>query len=176
MARAGTPHLTGSVAGTAANACSSQGAALSDAGGTNFKAWLDVAVEALGAWEPAETVLIGHSSGAPFVLRLAERAAIPFKAVFPICPFARDLGLPDYDPLNSSFVQPAFNWVAVRRGAQSITCFAGDDDPYVPLALLQEVATACGAELVVIPGGSHLNAETGMRDFPQLPKRLRSSS
>ncbi len=130
---------------------------------------------AIEDWNPAETILIGHSSGALLVLHLAERANIPFRAIFSICPFARELGLAAYDPLNYSFIQPAFDWMAVKKGAQSITCFAGDNDPYVPLAYSQEVATACGAELVIIHGGGHLNAEAGMLEFPPLLNRLRDN-
>jgi predicted alpha/beta hydrolase family esterase len=142
--------------------------------GQTLSAWLDIADNALAGWPPENTVLVGHSSGALLVLRLAERAVTPYKAVFAICPFARALDLPEFDPLNASFVHPGFDWEAVSRGAQSITCFAGDNDPYVPLAYSQEVAKACGAELVVIPGGGHLNAEAGRHAFPELLQRLKS--
>ena len=141
--------------------------------GQTLSAWLAVADNALKDWDPAETVLVGHSSGALLVLHLAERTATPYKAVFPICPFAQDLNLP-FDILNASFIRPAFDWAAVKQGARAITCFAGDNDPYVPLAYAEAVAKNCSARLNVVAKGGHLNADSGMTEFPQLYKQLKA--
>lgn len=140
----------------------------------SLASWRAVAKKALANCEPANTIFVGHSTGAVFVLRLAEETKQPFKAVFSICPFARALGLPDFDPLNASFVSPSFDWPRVRQGARKIVCFAGDNDPYVPLAASREVADRSGAEFIVVKNGGHLNAESGFHEFPQLLKKIRS--
>ena len=53
-----------------------------------------------------------------------------------------------------------------------ITCFAGDNDPYVPLSYTQEIADALSTELKVIPNGGHLNTAAGMQQFPLLLELL----
>jgi predicted alpha/beta hydrolase family esterase len=82
------------------------------------------------------------------------------------------LGLPKFDPLNASFVHPAFDWARVKRGAQKIICFAGDNDPYVPLACSRDVADKAEVELVVVEKAGHLNAESGYRQFPLLLENI----
>jgi uncharacterized protein len=140
--------------------------------GQSLKTWLEVAAKTLAGIGLGNTILIGHSSGAILVLRMAERTKHPYRAVFSICPFERDLGLPDYDPLNTSFVHPEFNWQAVKHGAKKITCFAGDDDPYVPFAATKAVADQSGAELITVKKGGHLNAESGYSKFPLLLEKI----
>ena len=140
--------------------------------GQSLKTWLEVADKTLAAIDPGNTILIGHSSGAILVLRMAERTKQPYRAVFSVCPFERDLGLPDYDPLNTSFINPAFNWQAVRHGAKKIVCLAGDNDPYVPFAATKSVADRADAELITVKKGGHLNAESGYSEFPLLLEKI----
>jgi predicted alpha/beta hydrolase family esterase len=141
--------------------------------GQSFNAWLKIAQAALKNCAPANTMLVGHSTGGSFVLRLAELAPKPYKTIFSICPFVRALGLKDYDSLNSTFVHHAFDWARIKKNAGKIICFAGDNDPYVPLAYSRQVAEYAGAELIVIEKGGHLNAESGYREFPQLLEKIR---
>ena len=118
---------------------------------------------------PAPTILVGHSLGAAFALRLAERAAAPFNGLFLAAGFIGALGLPDYDPLNRSFFAAPFDWAGIRaRKGRAGRCWAGDDDPYVPLSRSQEMADRLDMPLETVPGGGHLNSETGFNTFPQL--------
>ncbi len=115
------------------------------------------------------TVLVGHSLGAAFALRLVERATRPVTGLFLAAGFVGALGLPDYDPINASFFAAPFDWASIRaRKGRACRCWAGDDDPYVPLARSREMADHLGVELETVPGGGHLNTETGFNAFPQL--------
>ena len=137
--------------------------------GQSLEAWLsayDLAVESLPS---ARTILVGHSLGAAFALRLVERASEPFEGLFLASGFVGALGLPDYDPINRSFFAEPFDWDGVRaRKGRACRCWAGDDDPYVPLPRSQEVADRLGIPLEIVPGGGHLNSETGFDAFPRL--------
>jgi uncharacterized protein len=141
----------------------------------SFASWLAVAEQSLKNFDPSQTVLIGHSSGAIFVFRLAELTKKPYKAIFSVCPFMKDLGLDTYDRLNFSFVHHAFDWAKIKRNVSHIHCFAGDNDPYVPLSCAQEVAHLSGASLEIVREGGHLNAETGYLDFPLLLTKIRQT-
>ncbi|MDD5587407.1 MAG: alpha/beta hydrolase, partial [Alphaproteobacteria bacterium] len=72
--------------------------------------WHRIAEMALLGRPAANTVLIGHSIAAAFVLRMAEITPEPYKAVFVLCPFVRDLGLPDFDAINATFLHHDFKW------------------------------------------------------------------
>ncbi len=121
----------------------------------------------------SRTVLVGHSLGVAFALRLAAGvgATEPYRGALLAAGFWGVLGLPDYDPINASFFAP-LDWAAARTGCGVSTCYAGDDDPYVPLHFSQDLARRLGASLAVIPGGRHLNAENGMTAFPLLAADL----
>jgi len=136
--------------------------------GQSLEVWKSVAEDTLEDLDPAKTVLIGHSLGAIFALRLAEQSPFPYKAVFAVCPFDRPLGIEPYDSLNSSFVSSPLDWSKTILGANKIYCFAGDNDPYVPLSIAQDVAQKAKASLQTINGGGHLNEEFGYKEFPLL--------
>ena len=134
-------------------------------------AWLDAyhrQVEDAGS--RSRTILVGHSLGVAFALRLAAcaGAADPYRGAFLAAGFWGALGLPDYDPINAPFFAE-LDWAAVRAGCGAdVACYAGDDDPYVPLPFSREIAERLGAPLQIIDGGKHLNAENGMTTFPEM--------
>lgn len=137
--------------------------------GQSLEAWLgayDLAVEPLPS---LPTILVGHSLGVAFALRLVERAVEPLAGLFPAAGFVGALGLPDYDTINQSFFVDAFDWAGIReRKGRACRCWAGADDPYVQLSQSQAVADHLDAPLEIVPGGGHLNDETGFDTFPQL--------
>ncbi|MDV4154764.1 RBBP9/YdeN family alpha/beta hydrolase [Rhizobium brockwellii] len=137
--------------------------------GQSLSAWFEAHDLAVQSLHTAPTILVGHSLGAAFALRLIERAAAPVAGVFLAAAFIGALGLPDYDPINQSFFAAPFDWPSIReRKGPVFRCWAGDNDPYVPLSRSREVATCLDAPLEIVPNGGHLNSETGFDTFPQI--------
>lgn len=137
--------------------------------GQSLQSWLAAYDDAVKSRPANPVILVGHSLGAALALRLAERAGTHLAGLFLAAPFLGALGLPEYDPINRSFFAAPFDWPAIRaRAAGRCGCWAGADDPYVPLPRSQEVADALGVVLSVVPGGGHLNEESGFRTFPAL--------
>lgn len=136
--------------------------------GQSLDTWMAAYTDAVPR-AAARTILVGHSLGAAMALRVVEKATEPFAGLFLAAPFVGALGLPDYDPINASFFSQPFEWEAINqlRGA-ACRCWAGDDDPYVPVARSRDVADRLGAPLEVFQGGGHLNGETGFTCFPSL--------
>lgn len=142
----------------------------------NFDSWHQVASQYLNDSEAERTILIGHSTGAVFVLRMAELTLIPFQAVFSVCPFNANLGFEKYDALNASFtVQHHFDWKKIKRGSKKFLLYAGDNDPYVPLSRSQEMADSLNTPLHIVQNGGHLNSECGFTKFDQLLDDIRQS-
>ncbi len=140
--------------------------------GQTFASWREAFRREIDRPED-DIILIGHSVGAPFVLRMAEESNAPYRAVFVVCPFARTLGVEEFDSLNASFIDHTFDWSRIKKGARSIGCFAGTDDPYVPLDYSADVACKTDADFVTIVNGGHLNAEFGFTEFPQLLAKIK---
>jgi predicted alpha/beta hydrolase family esterase len=137
--------------------------------GQSLDAWLHAYDRTVAPLPAAPTMLVGHSLGAALALRLAERADAPFEGLFLAACFTGALGLPAYDGINHSFFARPFDWAGIRaRKGRAGRCWAGDDDPYVPLSRSQAVADGLEVPLEVVPGGGHLNGETGFLAFPRL--------
>lgn len=137
--------------------------------GQSLEAWLDAYDRTTEPLPSIPTILVGHSLGAAFALRLVERAVEPIAGLFLAAGFVGALGLPDYDGINHSFFADPFDWAGIRaRKGRVCRCWAGGDDPYVPLSRSQSVADRLEAPLEIVPGGGHLNDETGFNTFPQL--------
>lgn len=120
------------------------------------------------------TLLIGHSSGANFILHLLERLGRPVAhAVLVGMPIA-DTGIAEIDALNESFFHHAFTWEKIAAGASGFSLWHGDDDPYVPLAQAQEAARRLSAPLIIIRNGGHLNQDSGYTEFPEIMDCVRN--
>ena len=137
--------------------------------GQSLPAWLDAYDLAVEFLPFVPTVLVGHSLGAAFALRLVEQAVEPVAGLFLAAGFVGALGLPDYDTINHSFFDAPLDWAAIRsRKGRASRCWAGENDPYVPLSRSQDMATRLEAPLDIVAGGGHLNSETGFVSFPQM--------
>ena len=136
--------------------------------GQSLPSWLEVVDTTVASLTPASTILVGHSLGVAMALRLAERATAPLVGLFLAAGFVGALGLSDYDSINESFFAQPFDWVGIRRRMGTCRCWAGDNDPYVPLSRSQDIADRLRAPLEVISAGGHLNSESGFTAFPHL--------
>lgn len=138
----------------------------------NINSWREVFKEQIGSLHP-EMILIGHSLGSGFVLNLLEDSPCKIAAAIFVCGFTGKLGLPDYDPQNESFVCRPFDWKTIRANAEHVFCIHGENDPYVPLSRGEELAANLDTSLTVVPGGAHLNTESGWNSFPLLLQLLK---
>ena len=120
----------------------------------------------------ADTLVIGHSSGAILALILAQETETPIGAVVAVSVF-HDNSL-KWDANNKLF-DVGFNWAAIKTGASKLLFVHSDNDPYVPLDQAKYVADNCDAKMVIVPGQGHFNLEKSedYRQFPELVKLLR---
>lgn len=139
--------------------------------GQSLAAWLTTFDTLVGPVD-AETVLIGHSVGAVFLLRLLERIEKPVRASFFVAGFIGYLGIEKFDLLNSTFVEGEYDWNLIQSNAGKAVCFSGSDDPYVPIEQGIEIARNLKVAPRIIEGGGHLNAEFGYHTFPLLLEEL----
>lgn len=118
-----------------------------------------------------DTILIGHSLGGIFALRVLEQLKHTVKAVFltgtpigvkPILNYDRD----------SSFSGFEFDWQNIKNKAKHFDVFHSDNDPFVSLENGEQLAKELGVELTFIPNAGHFNKKAGYLSFPQLLKKI----
>ena len=114
-----------------------------------------------------ETVLIGHSLGAAFILNYLDRTSKKIKAAFLVAGYHKLLNNEFYE-LNKSFVYKEFNWKKIISSCGKFFVFGSDNDEYIPLETNKELANLLHAELKIIHNGGHLNKTAGFEKFPQL--------
>jgi predicted alpha/beta hydrolase family esterase len=141
--------------------------------GQSLKNWLEVFDESV-ATLTKDTILVGHSLGAAFILRVLERSRQPIGATFLVSAFLGSLGLPKFDEVNADFVNAPVDWERVTANAGTVRVFAGDNDPYVPTEKGAFIANQFGVSLTVVKGGGHINASAGFSAFPQLLREMSS--
>lgn len=133
---------------------------------------VDAWFNALSYQAPAidtNTILIGHSIGATFLMNVLERLSTPvYKSIF-VSPVLDLLGLEEYDTLNRSFIKtPDYDWDSMSANAGDRYILHGDNDPYVPQTHAEFLQDQIGGELFIIPNGGHLNAEFNYTKFEML--------
>jgi len=118
-----------------------------------------------------DTIIIGHSLGGIFTLRILERLDHPIKAAFltgtpigvrPILNYDRDEAFSGFD----------FDWEKIKTSSKHFEVFQSDDDPYVDLANGEELAKHLGVKLNFIPNAGHFNKRAGYTKFPQLLEKF----
>lgn len=100
-----------------------------------------------------DTVMIGHSLGAPAILRYLEVTGNKVDKLFLIAAFAVDLGIEE----TSNFFEKPFDWEKIKGNTSEAYVINEQNDPYVPLEKGKEVSDALGAEFIVVESNIHFD-------------------
>ena len=121
------------------------------------------------------SVLIGHSLGGIFALRVLEKLDSPIKlAIFvgtpiglqPILNFDRDNAFSGFN----------FNWEKIKSKSKNFVVFQSDNDPYVGLKNGTELAKNLGVGLSLVPNAGHFNTKAKYLKFEELKEKILSLS
>ena len=114
-----------------------------------------------------QSILVGHSLGGLFLLRVLEKLEHPVAAAFFV---AAPVGVKPilYYGSDEKFSGFKFDWEKIRNGAEYFKVYHSDNDPYVSLRNGEELAKQLGIDLTFIPNAGHLNAESGYTKFDLL--------
>lgn len=118
-----------------------------------------------------ETVLIGHSTGAVFILSILEELEKTVEASFLISGFKGKLGI-EFDELNETFAEKDFDFEKIKSSSKEFYVFHSKSDPYVPLEKGAQLASDLSANLELVANAGHFNTESGYTDFPELWREL----
>ena len=133
--------------------------------------WFDV-LENYEKEITGDTILIGHSLGGIFTLRILEKLNHPVKAavfvgtsigVRPILNYDRDMSFSGFD----------FDWSNIKNKAKNFIVYHSDTDPYVGLGNGEQLAKNLGVKLTFVPNAGHFNKKAGYTEFPDLLEKLK---
>lgn len=130
----------------------------------NWKAVWREKIDGLGSSD----IIVAHSIGCAFALRILKELSTPIDGVYLVSGFSKQLGIAEFDQLNASFLTAPFDWKDIQTKAKTFVSIHGTDDPYVPLQLGKDIATAVDGMFYAVKGGGHLNEKAGYDAFPEL--------
>lgn len=126
--------------------------------------WLAALRDALAELPADDYDVVAHSLGAVLWLHhVADPGESPRAArVALVSPPDPATG----NPQLAGFFPPSLDVDTVRRGADGTVLVAGDDDPHLPHGIAAAYGLPLKMATTVIPGGGHLNSESGYGEWP----------
>jgi predicted alpha/beta hydrolase family esterase len=117
------------------------------------------------------TILIGHSLGGIFILRILEKLEYPIRAAFFVStPIGEEPILNREDA--RSFSGFDFNWSKIKANCKHFVVFQSDDDPYVGFKNGADLAKKLSVKLTFVPNAGHFNKKSGYTKFEGLLAKL----
>ena len=114
-----------------------------------------------------DTILIGHSLGGAFLLRVLEAYDVRIQAAYIVAAPIGVLPIKNYDG-DKLFIQHPFDWDKIKNHAERFAVFHSDNDPYVSLGNGKQLAKNLGIELTFVSNAGHFNAAAGYLKFDLL--------
>lgn len=117
-----------------------------------------------------DTIFIGHSLGAPFVLNILEKH--PAKAAVLVAGFVGKAEN-QFDEGMKSFAQRTFDWETIKRNCSNFLIFHSDNDPYIKLEKAEQLATQLDIKINLVKNAGHFNTAAGYESFPLLLEKMK---
>lgn len=126
--------------------------------------WVDEIARVVDMNPNDEIFLVGHSLGVPAILRYLEGNVSKkiSKAVLVSGPSEKN-----GNPKIENFLETPFDFEAIKGKVDEFYIIHGVNDPVVPFANAETLASELGGKLIPIENGGHLNGSSGWRQLPQ---------
>lgn len=115
-----------------------------------------------------DTILIGHSLGGMFLLRILERLNQPIKAAIIVSGSAGVKPIKFYEGDYNFSNGFDFDWDKIKLNAKNFIVFHSDNDPYISLGNGELIAEKLGVDLAFISNAGHFNKDAGYTKFEEL--------
>jgi len=138
----------------------------------DLQTWLGTFNRAVEHLINEKTILIGHSLGAAFILRWLEASKQHIQAAVLVGAFIGSVGHEQFDTINQSFFQTAFDWKLIKECSQHFISYYGTEDCYVSRNQFDMIADHLGAHKIIIAKAGHFNTASGYEQFPHLLLKL----
>ena len=116
-----------------------------------------------------DSILIGHSLGCSFALKVIEK--YPVKAGFFVAPaFGKTQN--EFTPVMAPIADQPFDWELIRSHCADFYIFHADNDPYLPKTKAEELAKYLHVDVAWVKGAGHFNAKAEYATFPVLLREV----
>lgn len=141
--------------------------------GQTLENWLKV-FQKYEAFLDKNSIVVGHSVGAAFLLNILEQTKNPIRAAFFVSGFTGLLHNPTFDEINRTIADRTFDWPKIRKNCRKFYVFHSNNDPYVPWEKAEELAANLETDVIVVEGAGHFNEKSGYTKFELLLEKIRA--
>ncbi|VVC03552.1 Serine hydrolase [Candidatus Bilamarchaeum dharawalense] len=135
------------------------------------KTWFDVFEKYKGDFTQ-DSILVAHSLGGAFALRILEQSNVRIKATFLVAAPIGVRPIKNWDG-DQPFIGQPFDWTRIKQNGGRITVFHSEDDQMVSVGNERTLAKNLDAEFVGLPTAGHFNAKAGYTKFELLLDRIK---
>lgn len=119
-----------------------------------------------------DTILVAHSLGGAFALRILEASTIKIKATFLVATPIGVRPIKNWDG-NQPFIRQKFDWSKIKQNSEKFFVIHSEDDQMVSVGNGIELAKQVDAELFIEKNAGHFNAKAGYTKFELLLRRIK---
>jgi predicted alpha/beta hydrolase family esterase len=114
-----------------------------------------------------DTILIGHSAGAPLILAILEQLNSPIDKAILVAGYARPKGA---NPQPEPILQAQYNWDKIKQNVKDITFINSDNDPWgcndaEGYYMFQHL----GGTLIMKHGEGHFGSDSFNQPYKEFP-------
>lgn len=139
----------------------------------NYDNWASI-FDAYRPYLDENTSYIGHSIGPAFILSYLTKNNLKAKDLYLVVPFSGTINVPDYDYVNSSFMN-SDDWSSVINLTRKRLCYVSGTDPYVPNELSYNTIRLIDGDMHFVNDAGHFNTMAGYTTFEQLYGDIKSN-
>ncbi len=118
------------------------------------------------------TILIGHSCGGAFLLRVLEKINVKIKASVFVAASAGVKPIRYYE-VDRPFVEKPFDWGRIRNSSTQFLVFHSEDDPLICIGNGEKISKELGVDLIRLKSAGHFNEKAGYTKFGLLLEKLK---
>ncbi len=115
-----------------------------------------------------DSIIIAHSMGVPFTLKIIEKALVPVSACFLVGGFFESLSNENKNHIIHSFVKDSFDFAAIKKNCKRFFIYASQDDDAVPLNLTLNLAKHLDEDPIIFEDAGHFRDTDGYSEFEDL--------
>ncbi|MBT4351943.1 serine hydrolase family protein [archaeon] len=119
-----------------------------------------------------ETIIVAHSGGCAFLLRLLEKIKIKINIAVFVAPPVGVMPI-KYIKADWPFIKDPIDWKKIKSNSNNFLVFHSVDDPFICIENGEKVAEELGTNLIRLEDAGHFNKKSGYLKFDLLLEKLK---
>ncbi|PIN81288.1 hypothetical protein COV13_01690 [Candidatus Woesearchaeota archaeon CG10_big_fil_rev_8_21_14_0_10_32_9] len=113
-------------------------------------------------------IIVAHSMGVPFALKLIEQNIIPVAGCFMVGGFFEQYEGDEDSEIDSTFVKENFDFETIKKNCKRLFIYASEDDDVVPVKYSKNLSEKLDEDPILFEDAGHFTEGDGYTQFEDL--------